>query len=479
MTQFSSVWLLFCLLCSSIASTRSISVSCYRPNSVPTNLYQNYGEIIVDCSLHGFGSREELFFHKSDLCQTTPTLCDLITGFDYSYNAIRHLGKPRYEFPLMSKLIFQHNSISEIEDEAFSGEHLKMVDLSHNQISGLTLNKNTFRGKFNQSLGTYDDSHIEKLLLGFNEISFLTYGTFHYLKRLTVLEINNNPLSVMGTSREAFQALTNLKYLHLGSTNLSRLPDTMFSGMKIETLYLNGNQFTQVPHLKPIANTLHHLNLDNNQLRELNERSFSELRYLTTLNITANLNLYAIRKNTFNSCYNLQTFYCNFNPSLEFIHPYAFNIGWNLREFYINNNAITSLPHELGDWDSVEVLDIQSNPWTCDCSIQWMIDYVAKRQKTDPELNYNLHCAEPSKYSHAHLLSNPVLSYISHECVKNQLGIPQLSSQLFKLYPLLFIMTLLLITLVAYLVCFSYRYAKSHVPSYVCNYTVQYNRLKT
>lgn len=128
-------WLVFWLT-SLIPTSLSISLSCYKPNSVPTNLYQHYGDIMVDCSLHGFGSREDLFFHKSDLCRTTPTLCDLITGFDYSYNAIRHLGKPRYEFPLINKLYFQHNYISVVEDDAFGGGNLRFLDLTHNKITG-------------------------------------------------------------------------------------------------------------------------------------------------------------------------------------------------------------------------------------------------------------------------------------------------------------------------------------------------------
>lgn len=471
-------WLVFWLT-SLIPTSLSISLSCYKPNSVPTNLYQHYGDIMVDCSLHGFGSREDLFFHKSDLCRTTPTLCDLITGFDYSYNAIRHLGKPRYEFPLINKLYFQHNYISVVEDDAFGGGNLRFLDLTHNKITGDSLSKNTFRGKFNEAQGTYDDSTIEKLLLGFNEIAYLRPDTFWYLKHLTTLELNNNPLSVIGdsTMRE-LQSLPHLYILHLGSTNLTSLPDTMFTGMKVETLYLNGNKLTQVPNLTPLSESLLNLNLDNNQIGELNKNSFPNLKYLTNLNISANSELYAIRKNTFKNLLNLQTLYCNFNPKLTFIHPYSFNNDWSLKEFYINNNAITSLPHELGDWDSLEVLDIQSNPWTCDCSIQWLIDYVAKRQRTDPELNYNLHCSQPVKFSNVHLLSNPLLSHISGECVKGALVISQLSTQFYKLYPLLFIMTLLLITLVVYLICMSYKYARNHVP-YVCNYTVQYNKLNT
>lgn len=71
------------------------------------------------------------------------------------------------------------------------------------------------------------------------------------------------------------------------------------------------------------------------QIRELNDLSFPALRYLNTLNISANTNLQAIWKNTFRPLLNLQTLYCNFNPNLSHIHPQAFNNEWSLREVRI------------------------------------------------------------------------------------------------------------------------------------------------
>lgn len=459
----------------------AISLSCYRPASFPTNPYQDYEEVMVDCSLHGFGSREDLFFHKSNQCKTSPSLCDLITGFDYRFNAIRHLDKPRYEFPLISKLLFQHNNIQVIEDGAFSGGRLTLLDLSHNKISGDTLRKAVFRGKLNQSSGVYADSSLEKLFLGFNEIAYLTPDTFFYLKRLTTLYLNNNPLTVIGdTTARELQSLPRLSTLHLGSINVTRLPDSMFNKMKIESLYLNGNQLTQVPNMAPLGNSLLNLNLDNNQIRELKEHSFSRLRYLSALNMSANPRLRTIGKHTFRGLANLQTLYCNFNPVLAHVHPQAFNQEWGLREFYINNNALSSLPRDLGDWDNLDVLDIQSNPWTCDCSVRWLVDYLAKRQRTDPELNQNLHCSKPVTLSGMHLLSEPILSHISAgECAQGASSIiSKLSHQFYKLYPLLFVLTVLLLVLVTYLLLFSYRYLRAQVPN-VCIYTVQYNKLRT
>jgi Leucine Rich Repeat. len=134
----------------------------------------------------------------------------------------------------------------------------------------------------------------------------------------------------LGSDLKRFQNV--FQILHLGSTNLTSLPDTMFTGMKVETLYLNGNKLTQVPNLTPLSESLLNLNLDNNQIGELNKNSFPNLKYLTNLNISANSELYAIRKNTFKNLLNLQTLYCNFNPKLTFIHPYSFNNDWSLKE---------------------------------------------------------------------------------------------------------------------------------------------------
>lgn len=56
--------------------------------------------------------------------------------FHDRYNAIRHLDKPRYDFPLVVKLLFEHNYIDVIGDDAFSTGVLEYLDLSHNKITG-------------------------------------------------------------------------------------------------------------------------------------------------------------------------------------------------------------------------------------------------------------------------------------------------------------------------------------------------------
>lgn len=467
---------IFYLIC---PDTRGLSLYCYRPYNASLDVLTDYVEVMVDCSGHKFKTREDLAVHQSHLCTTEPSLCEIVSGFDYSSNAIRQLGKPKYEFKMVEKLIFKKNAIEFIDDDAFNTEYLQLLDLSYNKISGATLRENVFRGKYNQTTKSYENSSLEKLFLSYNEIEFLNPHTFRYLKKLSVLELNNNPLSVIGDStRGELQSLTHLHVLHLGSTNLSSLPFDMFNGMQLTSLYLNGNRLTRMPYLTALGDSLLNFNVDDNLFEELNADSFSSLSYLTSLNMSGNHLLRSVHKNTFRPLVRLQVLYLNFNARLSYIDPYAFNMGWNLRELYLNNDALTSLPHELGDWDNLEVLDIQSNPWTCDCSVQWLIDYVAKRQRTEPELNYNLYCFQPTQFHGSHLLSNSILSHISNNCGKGALAISSFSEHVHKLYPLLFVMSLLLLTMLTYLVCSTIRYLRSHVP-YVCNYSVTYNKLPT
>lgn len=79
------------------------------------------------------------------------------------------------------------------------------------------------------------------------------------------IQTNNETFSYINNSTVGF---CSPEVLHLGSINVSRLPDSMFNNMSLETLYLNGNQLTQVPNLKPLGKSLLNLNLDNNQVRK-------------------------------------------------------------------------------------------------------------------------------------------------------------------------------------------------------------------
>nr|CAD7592281.1 unnamed protein product [Timema genevievae] len=63
----------------------------------------------------------------------------------------------------------------------------------------------------------------------------------------------------------------------------------------------------------------------------------------------------------------------------------------------LSSNAFTSVSQTLLDWKTLQTVDLQDNPWHCECSLQWMLDIVvAKLYKVDQQLLYNLKCASPA-----------------------------------------------------------------------------------
>ncbi|CAG2054022.1 unnamed protein product, partial [Timema podura] len=51
----------------------------------------------------------------------------------------------------------------------------------------------------------------------------------------------------------------------------------------------------------------------------------------------------------------------------------------NLGPIWLNNNELEYLDsHLVARWDKLEILDIQVNPWMCDCENQWMVSTLVK-----------------------------------------------------------------------------------------------------
>ena len=43
-------------------------------------------------------------------------------------------------------------------------------------------------------------------------------------------------------------------------------------------------------------------------------------------------------------------------------------------QLYLSHNKLGYLnSHLLAHWDKLEVLDLQNNPWICDCWNQWIV----------------------------------------------------------------------------------------------------------
>lgn len=172
-----------------------------------------------------------------------------------------------------------------------------------------------------------------------------------------MLELNNNPLSVIDQNTEiSLGYLTNLQVsycvywfitwcnkktvelqvLDLANTGISDFPTNTFSQLfNVQTLYLNGNQFQNIP--KEIRNMpLAYLNINANPISNLDSESFVGLDQLQELIVSGMPYLTDVGCGTFAPLKKLTTLHMSHNPSLSNIHYDAFvdntSHQWSLRQ---------------------------------------------------------------------------------------------------------------------------------------------------
>lgn len=112
--------------------------------------------------------------------------------------------------------------------------------------------------------------------------------------------------------------------MDLGYTSISSFPGNMFSQLSnVRTLYLNGNQFQNIP-TEIRAMPLTHLNMNANPIDHLDNESFVGLDRLQQLVISGMPNLTDIGSGTFVPLKTLITLHMAHNPTLSNIHFDAF-----------------------------------------------------------------------------------------------------------------------------------------------------------
>lgn len=225
-------------------------------------------------------------------------------------------------------------------------------------------------------------------------------GAFMSMPMLKVLDFSNNELTII--NKADFSHLGNLEDLNLAVNGLIDLKDDVFENVPtLVGLNLDGNKISD---LKPktfevISGTLSKLHIESCDLQAMPTEVLSQLPNLVDLEMNDNPikeipdgtwdNLGNLRRLDMNQCQlgnigftsstfrnlnNLQFLNLGFNEINE-IPPGTFDaFKSTLRSLYIEHNQLTTLDSGLLMWASIDALNISSNPWNCDCSIQWMAD---------------------------------------------------------------------------------------------------------
>ncbi|XP_025199329.1 carboxypeptidase N subunit 2-like [Melanaphis sacchari] len=361
--------------------------------------------IILDCSnmigkSHLYSIEEWIRYHAFF---DDGILANRVLNINLENNNLQKI----FTLPLMTslkKLSFKYNNISLIENKALTNlPALEELDLSYNSLNSHELRPSVFRRYQLPNIPVTNDPALRILKLGYNNIHSLPPNFFQYLTKLENLELNNNPLLVIDQNTEiSLGYLKNLQVLDLSNTGISDFPPGMFSQLfNVQTLYLNGNKFQNIPmEIRTNRNmSLAYLNMNANPISNLDSESFVGLDQLQELVISGMPNLTDIGYSTFAPLKKLVILHMSYNPSLSNIHYDAFvdNTGQqqSLRQLSISYTNINSLDSRLYPWSMLDLFDAKGNQWTCDCRLSWLADYINKTFAEIPENLLYYRCNEP------------------------------------------------------------------------------------
>ncbi|CAH0720225.1 unnamed protein product, partial [Brenthis ino] len=360
-----------------------------------------------------------------------------IKTLDLSQNNLTNIGP--INSTTLEQLLLNKNALKELNSGIFNLPELKSLDLSDNLLEKLQpdLFKTTTK--------------LENLGLANNKFSITSQLNFSYLVNLRRINLDNN---LVGPDIE-LRSLFNVTGLGLPSTiqaisingiNLTDIPYDFFEPIKnsLKELSVSNNSLTKFFKL---PTSLEYLDISNNPIKILNTSDFpiyEPLVYLRVLKMN-NLEIEEVQENIFSylTLYELEL--ANNKNLKEFSNlTFGREILLDSSDFLVKNitfrgSNLSSLDESLSVlFKRVERLDLQNNPWNCDCSLAWVRDLPIPANLTE-----NLRCAYPRNLYNVNLFD---LSTTDFKCPKSQAGLLSFNSGLTVgavLYILLIIFTLL------------------------------------
>ena len=285
---------------------------------------------------------------------------------------------PRYLPAGSEALLLKANKIQVLELSTLPLSTTRVLDLSHNMLTQLTLEVPTRSENTNDSdtitpsgifsnmssliylnlqnnlirmltNETFTGLHaLETLLLDTNQITSIENSTFRSLNRLRSLTLNSNrlqivnrhwfadlaSLSVLDMSHNAifslepssFQDLRQLTELNLEHNQLQQIRRQSFQGIiKLQTLSLTGNKFTRVPtRALSVFTNLKTLRLGSNPISSLGVDTFEQV-HVREVHLHDLPDLVVVDEGAFSNIQELTALYLHDNPRLTYLDPHTFD----------------------------------------------------------------------------------------------------------------------------------------------------------
>lgn len=351
--------------CPSACTCNRTHLSC-SAQSVPDNrltraLLANYGPDL-----------QEIVWTDSNINSLEPNLFEGLHGLEYIDLSRNELKRTEHSlFATLNRLKhlnISRNRLDDIPRYTFSHlENLEVLDISNNQLHVIPF----------QVFGPM--IRLQYLDISHNKIATFLDFYFNPNRQLKSLFLNNNNLDKITSN--ALVNLRELEILDISSNKLEYIPKSMFDNLEqLRELNLSYNQFQNISHdaFKNLKN-LRWLNMGGNRMRILPAMLFQYNGNLKTVYLD-HTEITVIQNTNFEGLSNLQRLYIRNNAHLQEIEPFVFQDTPSITHLDISANVLTNLPVSLKLLDKLEELRIGSNPWACDCRMEWFANWADKRK---------------------------------------------------------------------------------------------------
>ena len=258
---------------------------------------------------------------------------------DLTNNQLTELGNFSFEhLHNLKELKLNFNKISTIDLNAFSGlGHLANLDLGHNLLNRVATSCLSLL------------SGLVKLHLDKNLIKSLPRGSFSYLQQLRELDISDNPIEENALTDDSFENMDQLSILSLRGLNLSVIPQCIIKSVT----------------------SINELLLDRNNIENIQEQSFADLRLLQVLSLSNNPTLTKIHPGAFQHNRYLTKIDISSNKGLSALPKTLLVNLPNLSALNVSHCGLTSLSlPTVSQWNSI---DLSGNPWVCNCDMMTVL----------------------------------------------------------------------------------------------------------
>jgi len=317
---------------------------------------------------------EDVHEHLVVLNLFSNQLADIESGVFFNLTNIEHIFlnnnsleviKPGSfaKLPKLRNLVLSNNKIKSLYENSMV--EMAMVDtirLEFNKIPHLPLNNMSAL------------SSLKSLFLTNNNISFLHDEPGLNFPNLETLELDSNPLEIMGQFPKIGE---NLKTVNLGFTNI-RMTDQ--------------STWTNLKGLKTLV-------LDQTHISILHSGMFFGLNNVSDLLLLNMHDLETVGPDAFHGLDNLRNVDLRNSKRLSFIDETAFMSTPAIQFLFLHKCSLTSIPENLVKWDRLTQVTVGDNPINCDCKMKWVLDDAQYGTNTaiKDELQ-SIVCAQPAPF---------------------------------------------------------------------------------